>query len=82
MSRVARQMTLEEALSLKRDDDAPRPLRGMQLMRVTDKYWDGLSSEIREALLPYQRSRSIEQGVRWLEHTIEVERLLGIEGQL
>jgi hypothetical protein len=51
----------------------------MPLVRVTDKYWRDLSPEIREALLVYERSRSIGQGLRWLEHTVEVERLLGIE---
>ena len=76
--RAARQLTLEEAAPA-RDDDVPRALRGMPLIRVTDKYWSGLSPEIRDALFPYQRSRSTEHGLRWLDHTVEVERLLGIE---
>jgi hypothetical protein len=78
--RAARQMTLEHVLPV-RDDDIPWALRGMPLVRVTDKYWCDLSPEIREALVVYERSRSIGQGLRWLEHTVEVERLLGIEVQ-
>ena len=78
MSRAARQMTLDETLPA-RDDDVPRALRGAPLIRVTDKCWSGLSPEIRDALFPYQRARSIPQELRWLDHTVEVERLLGIE---
>ena len=81
MSRAARQMTLEEALPA-RDVDVPRALRGVPLVRVTEKYWKTLSPEIRDALFAYERSRSIAQGLRWLEHTVEVEQLLGIEVQV
>ncbi len=78
MSRAARQMTLEEAAPT-RDDDVPRAMRGLPLILVTEKYWRGLSPEVRDALLPYQRSRSTEHGLRWFAHTVEVERLLGME---
>ena len=78
MSRAACQMTFDEALS-DRDENAPRVLRGAQLVRVTEEYWERLSPEIRGTLLPYERARSIQQGLRWLAHTVEVERLLGIE---
>jgi hypothetical protein len=78
MPSAPRQMTLEEALPA-HDDDFPRALRGAPLIRVTEKYWRDLSPEIRDALFPYQGARTIDQGLRWFAHTVEVERLLGME---